>query len=153
MSVHGSATLSLFYKRDSEKLRNLPDVITTVSGRVPTQSQGSPTHRPHSTHPGCLQNQDSWQLLLAGAGGGGWSQVGLWQTASHSHLSQLGFCLSLQSDPSPAGNQEPLASCPALHSAELAEPILPAGVLGGPPCTQILSLWCRLSTLPVLCLP
>lgn len=85
--------------------------------------------------------------------GGGWSQVGLWQTASHSHLSQLGFCLSLQSDPSPAGNQEPLASCPALHSAELAEPILPAGVLGGPPCTQILSLWCRLSTLPVLCLP
>lgn len=51
-----------------------------------------------------------------------WFRVGLWQTTSHSRLSELGFCVSLQSDPSPAGNQEPLASRPACHRSELADP-------------------------------
>lgn len=109
-----------------------------VSGRMLMQTQDSlrVTRRIHWTYPEHLRKHDSPELLL----GVRWFQEGLWQTASHSSLSQLDSHVSLQSGPSPTRGRNIRASCPVPHRAELAEPVPPGGELRAPICADPLSL-------------
>lgn len=121
----GGGILSLFYKQDSKRLRNLPDVVTMVRYRGQFRPRAlSASHiicTQHSTHPNTSRNgglhDSSW---------GSVAQVGLWQTASHNSLSQLD-----------SGGQDPPASWPAPHRAELAEIVLTVGVLRAPMCPDL----------------
>lgn len=141
--VCACAKLSLFYKWDSKRLRNTPDVVLTAGGRVLVQTQGSLhfVYCPLSTPPKHLQKWDSQRLLL----GVRWPQGGCNKMLSQP-LSPLDFCLSLQSGPSllPVQlltRQMWQSPCPSSLRGVLVPSTCPDPL--GPVC-------CRLSILPAL---